>query len=392
MKTMAAGFVVVALAGCGALLHKVRGEGGQADSSKVDPNARAEIVDGFTRIKDGKQLVWEYATTNVYQDYVNEHGVVFVLSGPGVKQEVAAEDHNLGQLDWDPAWPAGQYSLALLQHGQQLTEQQFTVRKLPRADGGEQPIVALDREPPLRMFHERAMTMIAINVLRPVVSMEFVWIRDHQAVPTLSNDDGTDTVRVDRLRNFGVLGDLVPVRSTVRDDVDLTGATLYLFENGESLLGAWRYVDAKAQPVNLPAITPNPADLAVARKTAAARTQDVLSEVPELAIRVDEPIACAVAQDKEARAAYAKWSDEDIAEQSGTSTQLEKQAKAENAYLTDAQRAQLASDRRQAGRMTVLAGTHRRKAMDVVMSIARKYKKGCLGAMGIPMPRAAKAT
>ncbi len=324
--------------------------------------------------------------------FTDDSGPTFAtLEGCGVRKEGRITRSDGGRIDWDPTWPAGSYTLDLVQLDKRLARQTFEVRRVPRADGNTQAIIVPEVDPaPMRMAGGEARTVVPISVVRPVLAFQFIWVVNHEAVPP-RRDDRTMLLTTPQLFQLSELGSRQIIGSRAPDDVDLAGGTLYVFESGDTLIGTWRYLAAPAgEAVDLPVATPVPKDLAVARAAAAERVRWAFRNIPDMNARVDEPIACAVATIKDARDAYAKWAREAMEESMGVSTQLAKQDQAENPMLSKAQRRRLQADREQSGRMTVLAGTAKQRAAAQIKSFARKFKPGCLADLGIPTPRPAK--
>lgn len=378
--------VGVSLTGCTAWLDKLHGDS-PPPKPAVSKLAHVEFIpDSFQFVhdwtKDDPDVLWfTYNSVHVWDNHPEELHVV--LDGPGVHEDMKADsDAEYDEwIGWAKTWPDGHYKVTLTHFGTPLGSQELDVKRSPRLRGGGDPVVPTHGPAPMIMVGREWHTMFGINVTKPIVSVNAVWMKDGAPL-----EKGTDVVeRADQLWEQAALGVYRKAAGKVSPSVDLHDATLFVFlDSGERYVGAWTYEDSGDRAIALPPAHPDAAQLRAAQE--AAREAGAESErwVPDLHASADEAVACAAASSPEVRDAVTGLHDAHVEIGMQVHRQLEAQDQLDDPDLTPRQRARLKEKQRTAGYYTEAAGTLQEREQAALAKAMRKQKKGCLVALGVP--------
>jgi hypothetical protein len=219
-------------------------------------------------------------------------------------------------------------------------------------------------------------TPVLIDVTRPVTSYVYVWIKGDSVLST-----SDDVLRIQRVSRGGPLAVVRRAEGAFYGDADRTGATLYVILNAETLVGAWRYAEPAPlhQHVLLPAVPPDRKQLAIARAVATTKAQ-----YRDSTFDVDERIACAAISSPKIFDALNAYENASAEEGFEGYRQITKQEEAADERRTSAERAKARADQRDSADFTGFADGRRLSRLDQIRAAARKYKPGCLTALGVP--------
>ena len=111
----------------------------------------------------------------------------------------------------------------------------------------------------------------------------------------------------------------------------------------------------------------------------------ICSRSGDLGVRVDERIVCAVAGSQEAHELFSTLHRAEMDAGHQLVQQLDAQDQLENRNLTGKQRAKLEDRRRTASSYAMADGLPIQRTQKRLSELARKYKKGCLAKLGVPV-------
>jgi hypothetical protein len=368
--------IISLLVGCGPLLDRLHGE---PKEPALSADAHVEIFqDSLQIITDYRR---DYRLMYAYDaQHVEVHGLRLVLEGPGG----VTKDRQAGLYvdDWgfDSDWPDGTYTLRITGYGKVLASRTFEVKRGPGLEANGAPMVITRTEPPMMLRGKSWSTWIAMDVTRPNVDVEYVVMRGNQIV---GDPKGTIT-NIDSLHTGKSLGTYKHAVGSAPDDLDLTGTTIFLFEHGEQLIGAWAYADATDKTLALARVTPPAKQLAIALDAAAGVHDEDNRIAQDLGIRVDERVVCAVVGSREAHELYVTLQSAEMDAGYQMYAQLDAQDQLEDRSLSRRERAKLEDKRRTAASYAMADGLPMQRAQKKLAQLVHKYRKGCLAELGVP--------
>jgi hypothetical protein len=363
------------LVGCAPLLEKLHGGD---DKPTAPTDGRGEIIDSLA-IADGN-LVFAFNSENVFGRFQNDQGVLFVLTGPdGTKAGYRTDSTTHSTIAWEDQWREGTYTLAFTWFGRELDHKQFEVKMIPSPKGRVAPYVVRSTDPPVVFSPGDQVvlqTAVLVDVTRPVTEARFVWTKGDKVLNASS-----DVLRIGGASLGGPLAEFKLVRGTVEHGIDYTGATLYLFEGDDTLVGAWSYAEPAPgqQHIILPAVTPDPKQRPLVRKLAAETTTS-----RDTALEITESIACAAAASAKVREAITDFEGFAFAEGDAIDRAATKAEEAQDTRLSREEREQARMDQRISHDSVPSLVESGKSKRAFVIAAARKYKKGCLVALGVP--------
>jgi hypothetical protein len=343
----------------------------------LKPTAHAEILADTIHI--GEKEIFDCLVSTRDLDGVSTD---LRLTGPeGVDKQPPSWDPSIA---WNDRWPEGTYKLTVTALGKVLAEREFQVRMIPRGSGAKEAIVVTGPElNTYNMPNGWTHMLYAASVVMPRHTVEGVWVKDHQVVAAATRE-----VRVPPLSSMASLGRMISIGFKSKEQGP--GSTLYVFVNGEGLYGAWTWADATQGEVVMPTAAPDKKDVALARAAAREASKKLRAEDETVghALDAEEPQACALALDPEARYAYSMYRRalaENQTSDTAASNALNRARLDPN--LTSEQRARLLKKSRDESYLAQGSAEMIEPDKAKFKRLAKKYRKGCLAEIGVPVPR-----
>lgn len=282
---------------------------------------------------------------------------------------------------WQDEWPAGTYKLTLRQSGRVVTEREFKVAMPPDAFGKPYPTIVPDGPHVISPKDQDLYTFLPVNVTTPGYKVAVVWVKDHRVVRTAAV-----VMDMPPLWEMSRLGEWQRLDISTKEVSSLGAATVMLFVNGGGLYGAWSWTkDQQVPAMSLPSVTPDPKDLAIARAAAREKSKEVVVDNDPLAGPHDEALSCAVAKDAATRDAFLEYRQHAFGAGIDDRDADDESSRAENDdALTERQRVRMRKDAARLRESAGFAAQHEGDSLARAMKLSRKYKKGCLAAMGVP--------
>ena len=351
---------------------------------ELPPTARAEWVEGSFHIvgteergATGPALRMELWQNDGAKEAWRTSGAVkFKMIGPGVDVDMDNPEH----LYWQGDWPAGTYKLTFRAFGKLVTEHDVKIALIPTGFGKPYPIVVPDGPHVIAKKDWPLISYLPTNVTKPAYSVQMIWLKDHRVM-----DLQHKAMSIKPLFEMGPLGRFDTLEIETKG---VTGdATVFVFVNGAALYGAWSWTEAQTElVVSLPAASPDPKDLAVARAAARKDAGEYATRANPLAGPTDEALACAVATNSDARDAFLEYRDQMFGGGIHNDRESDDLNRANtDPRLTEQQRAILRKDAGYQREYGASAAKHQEQYLDKAMRIARMYKKGCLAELGVPV-------
>lgn len=299
------------------------------------------------------------------------------LTGPGGTYTLS----NMNFTYWQDEWPGGTYKLTLRQQGKVVTEREFKVAMVPDAFGKPYPTIVPDAPHVVSPKDRDLYTFLPVNVSTPGYPVAVVWMKDHRVVHAEAS-----VMTIAPLFEMNRLGEFERLDISKAEVSSLGAATVMLFVNGTRLYGAWSWTNDQQVPaLSLPAVTPDSKDLAIARAAAREKSSEVEVRNDPFAGPHDEALSCAVATDAAARDAFLAYRQNAFSAGIDDRHADDETTRAANDdALTERQRAHLRQDASVRRDYAGFEAQHEAKGLALAMKLSRKYKKGCLAAMGVP--------